>query len=177
MRRLLAVLATIALLAGATSLAERRAAGLPPYAYQALLRAEARRLEDAAQLRLAVLRPVDERLPGGRHERLQLRLRRLAELGSGFADEVLPELARVLVLRALFDRGQIDEATGLPEGSVGAFLEASLDFVIVGFVMFLVVKAYNRAQAAFEEEEEEAAPEEPSEDIVLLREIRDSLNK
>ncbi|UCG40421.1 MAG: large conductance mechanosensitive channel protein MscL [Acidimicrobiia bacterium] len=83
----------------------------------------------------------------------------------------IPDLTGVWVF------GEIDEATGLPEGSVGAFLEASLDFVIIGFVMFLVVKAYNRAQAAFEQEDEEAAPEEPSEDIVLLREIRDSLNK
>lgn len=82
----------------------------------------------------------------------------------------IPDLTGVWVF------GEIDEATGLPEGSVGAFLEATLDFVIIAFVMFLVVKAYNRARAALEKAEEEA-PAEPSEDIVLLREIRDSLNK
>ncbi len=82
----------------------------------------------------------------------------------------IPDLTGVWVF------GEIDEATGLPEGSVGAFLEATLDFAIIAFVMFLVVKAYNRARAAFEKAEEEA-PAEPSEDIVLLREIRDSLNK
>ncbi|NND83578.1 MAG: large conductance mechanosensitive channel protein MscL [Acidimicrobiia bacterium] len=82
----------------------------------------------------------------------------------------IPDLTGVWVF------GEIDEATGLPEGSVGAFLEASLDFVIVAFVMFLVVKAYNRSRAAMEEAEE-AAPEEPSEDTVLLREIRDSLSR
>ena len=83
---------------------------------------------------------------------------------------------RIAVAHGSMGEREIDEATGLPEGSVGAFLEASLDFVIIAFVMFLVVKAYNRARAAMEEAEE-AAPEEPSEDTVLLREIRDSLNK
>ena len=68
--------------------------------------------------------------------------------------------------------GNIDEATGLPAGSVGAFFGALLNFVIVGFVMFMVVRAYNKMKAA-----EEEAPEEPAEEIVLLTEIRDSLKR
>lgn len=68
--------------------------------------------------------------------------------------------------------GMIDEATGLPAGSVGAFLGSLINFVIVGFVMFMVVKAYNRMKA-----KEEEAPAEPSEDIVLLTEIRDALKR
>jgi len=68
--------------------------------------------------------------------------------------------------------GTIDEATGLPAGSVGAFLGALLNFVIVGFVMFMVVRAYNKMKAA-----EEEAPAEPGDDIVLLTEIRDSLKR
>ncbi len=72
--------------------------------------------------------------------------------------------------------GHIDEATGLKSGSVGAFVEAGLDFVIVAFVMFLVVKAYNAAMDRSRPAEDEA-PAEPAEDIVLLREIRDSLRR
>jgi len=68
--------------------------------------------------------------------------------------------------------GTIDEATGLPAGSVGAFLGALINFVIVGFVRFMVVKAYNRMKA-----KEDEAPAEPAEDIVLLTEIRDSLKR
>jgi len=68
--------------------------------------------------------------------------------------------------------GNIDEATGLAAGSVGAFIGALLNFVIVGFVMFMVVRAYNKMKAA-----EEEAPAEPSDDIVLLTEIRDSLKR
>jgi len=47
-----------------------------------------------------------------------------------------------------------------------------INFVIVGFVMFMVVRAYNKVKA-----QEEAAPAERSEDIVLLTEIRDSLKR
>jgi large conductance mechanosensitive channel len=56
---------------------------------------------------------------------------------------------------------------------IGAFLAALINFVIVAFVMFLVVKAYNRMQ----EPAEEPAPESPSEEIILLRDIRDSLSR
>ena len=68
--------------------------------------------------------------------------------------------------------GTIDEATGLAAGSVGAFLGSLLNFVIVGFVMFMVVRAYNKMKAA-----EAEAPAEPGDDIVLLTEIRDSLKR
>jgi large conductance mechanosensitive channel len=54
--------------------------------------------------------------------------------------------------------------------NVGAFLVAVLNFVIVAFVMFLVVRAYNRMR-------KEAPPAEPSEEVVLLREIRDGLSR
>jgi large conductance mechanosensitive channel len=75
-------------------------------------------------------------------------------------------------LDTLWVFGKVDEATGLPAGSVGAFIGAFLNFVIVAFVMFLVVKAYNKMKA-----KEEEAPAEPAEDTLLLREIRDSLAK
>ncbi|HEY5649868.1 MAG TPA: large conductance mechanosensitive channel protein MscL [Acidimicrobiia bacterium] len=55
-------------------------------------------------------------------------------------------------------------------GSVGAFIGAFINFVIIAFVMFLVVKAYNNMKPAVE-----AASTEDPEDVKLLREIRDSL--
>ena len=66
----------------------------------------------------------------------------------------------------------------------GAFIQAVVNFLIVAFVIFLVVKAMNKMRAAAEslkkKEEEvavEEAPAEPSEDIKLLTEIRDLLKK
>ncbi len=77
-------------------------------------------------------------------------------------------------LQNLWTFGPVDPETGTPTGSVGAFIEASINFVIVAYVMFLVVKAYNAAKARSEKEAEEVDAE-PTEEIVLLRQIRDSL--
>ena len=54
----------------------------------------------------------------------------------------------------------------------GAFLTTVIDFILVAFVMFLIIKAINSLK-----KKEEAAPTAPPEEIVLLREIRDSLKK
>jgi large conductance mechanosensitive channel len=55
----------------------------------------------------------------------------------------------------------------------GTFITTIIDFVIVAFVMFMVIKAIN----SMKKKEEAAAPAAPPEDITLLREIRDSLKK
>jgi large conductance mechanosensitive channel len=60
----------------------------------------------------------------------------------------------------------------------GLFIQAIIDFIIVALVIFIVIKGINRAQRMVEGEPEaptEAAPAEPSEEILLLREVRDSL--
>jgi large conductance mechanosensitive channel len=54
---------------------------------------------------------------------------------------------------------------------VGVFLSASINFVLVAFVLFLIVKLVNRAK----KKEEAAAPPPPPADLVLLAEIRDLL--
>jgi len=55
----------------------------------------------------------------------------------------------------------------------GAFLTAVIDFIIVAFVMFLIIKAIN----TLKKNEPEAAPPPTPEDVLLLREIRDALKK
>ena len=52
----------------------------------------------------------------------------------------------------------------------GLVLQTLLDFVLIAFVIFLFLKAYNRLRAP---EAEAATPE----DVLLLREIRDALRK
>lgn len=58
----------------------------------------------------------------------------------------------------------------------GNFISAIITFLIVAFVLFMIVKGMNKAMDAMKEEEE-AAPSEPSDEIKLLTEIRDSLSK
>ncbi|MDD4880331.1 MAG: large conductance mechanosensitive channel protein MscL [Gallionellaceae bacterium] len=67
------------------------------------------------------------------------------------------------------------EKAGAPLIKYGAFTNTMIDFVIIAFVIFMAIKGINRLKR-----EEPAAPAEPPatpEDIVLLREIRDALNK
>lgn len=52
----------------------------------------------------------------------------------------------------------------------GVFINTAIDFIIIAFAIFIVIKQIDR----FKKKEEEK-PEEISEDIVLLKEIRDSL--
>ena len=57
----------------------------------------------------------------------------------------------------------------------GVFINTVLDFLIIAFAIFLVVKAMNSAKK--QEEEAPAAPPEPSKEEVLLTEIRDALQR
>jgi len=54
----------------------------------------------------------------------------------------------------------------------GAFINTILDFLIISFSIFFIVRQINRFK-----KKEEAKPKEPSEEVKLLREIRDSLKK
>jgi len=55
----------------------------------------------------------------------------------------------------------------------GAFVTAIIDFIIVAFVMFLIIKGIN----SLKKKEPPTPPAATPEDILLLREIRDSLKK
>jgi large conductance mechanosensitive channel len=61
----------------------------------------------------------------------------------------------------------------------GSFLQAIVNFVIIAFVLFLIVRAYTKAQAKKTEPkaEEPPPPPEPSAEEKLLAEIRDLLKE
>ena len=61
---------------------------------------------------------------------------------------------------------------GIPIFAYGSFITILINFILLAFVIFQMVKIINRIRA----EEPKEAPPTP-EDIVLLREIRDSLKK
>ncbi len=58
--------------------------------------------------------------------------------------------------------------------NIGNFLQSVLDFAIIAFAIFMVIKLMNRMKR---EEKKEEAPKEPTEEVKLLTEIRDSLKK
>jgi len=61
---------------------------------------------------------------------------------------------------------------GVPVFAYGNFITIAINFVILAFIIFLMVKQMNRLK-----KEQPPAPAAPREDVVLLREIRDALRK
>jgi large conductance mechanosensitive channel len=63
-----------------------------------------------------------------------------------------------------------------PVLNYGPFIQSVVDFLLVAIAIFVFVKIINTAKAKFETENP-APPAAPSEEILLLREIRDALKR
>jgi large conductance mechanosensitive channel len=61
---------------------------------------------------------------------------------------------------------------GIPVIAWGSFLQITVNFIILALVVFLMVKQINRLRR-----EQPKAPPAPPEEVVLLREIRDTLRQ
>ncbi|MBN2459584.1 large-conductance mechanosensitive channel protein MscL [Candidatus Woesearchaeota archaeon] len=57
----------------------------------------------------------------------------------------------------------------------GMFINTIIDFIIIALAIFMVIKGMNRMKK--KEEAKPAAPPKPTEEVLLLREIRNSLKK
>lgn len=92
-------------------------------------------------------------------------------VGSLIDDVITP-----LLLKPALDAAQLkrlEELTLLGTVKYGVFLSAVINFVIIAFVLFLIVKGINASKA----KEAPAPPPGPSEEVKLLTEIRDLLRK
>ncbi len=69
------------------------------------------------------------------------------------------------------------QEAGAATVNYGVFANALIQFFIVAFVVFMLVRTVNKLKALAEKEaaEEAAAPAKPSAEVVLLTEIRDAL--
>lgn len=65
--------------------------------------------------------------------------------------------------------------SGVPVLAYGSFITVAVNFVLLAFIVFLMVKQINRLRRETPAAAAPAAP--PPEDVVLLREIRDSLRR
>jgi large conductance mechanosensitive channel len=100
-------------------------------------------------------------------------------VSSFVADVIMPPIG-VLVGGINFSNlaFTIKEAAGDVPAVVlgyGKFIQTAVDFTIIAFAIFMVIKAINSLKR--KEEEASAAPPEPSKEEVLLTEIRDLLKK
>jgi large conductance mechanosensitive channel len=76
----------------------------------------------------------------------------------------------IILKDAVIESGK--ETTPALTLGVGAAINAIVQFIIVAFFLFMVIKAMNAAK-----KKEVAAPAAPPEDVALLTEIRDLLKK
>jgi large conductance mechanosensitive channel len=110
-------------------------------------------------------------------------------IGWIIGDVDLTEMNIVLSPEVLNEAGEV--ATPAVVMAIGTFISTIIDFILVAFVVFLIVKSFNQIKAKAEEKkkaEEEAAAaaaaaaeeeKEPelSDEVKLLMEIRDLLKK
>ena len=89
---------------------------------------------------------------------------------SSLVDDVITPFLLAPALKA----AKADDLDKLAWGAVkyGKFLGAIIKFIIIAFVLFLIIKAMNSLK-----KKEVPPPAAPSEDTLLLREIRNSLKK
>ena len=90
---------------------------------------------------------------------------------SSLVDDIIMPLIGILL--GGIDFSLLTITVGDAVIAYGSFLQAIVNFIIIAFVIFLVVRSYNKMRA--EEEAAPAPPPEPSAEELLLTEIRDLL--
>jgi large conductance mechanosensitive channel len=92
---------------------------------------------------------------------------------ASLVDNIIMPIVGILMQGVKFDALMIK--VGEAEIKYGMFIGSIVDFVIVAFVIFMMVKGLNRMKK--KEAEAPAAPPAPTKDQALLTEIRDLLKK
>ncbi len=103
-------------------------------------------------------------------------------IGALLGDVQFTELKYVIKEAVMEGETVVSEAVTL---NYGTFIQTIIDFLLVAFCIFIVLRVIMKSREKLEslkkKEEQEAAAAapapEPSEEVLLLREIRDSLKK
>ena len=100
-------------------------------------------------------------------------------VSSFVADVVMPPLGMLLGKVSFADLAvtlkEATDDTAAVTLNYGKFIQTAVDFVIIAFAIFLVVKAMNALKR--KEEAAPATPSPPSAEVVLLTEIRDAIRQ
>ncbi|MBY0433331.1 MAG: large conductance mechanosensitive channel protein MscL [Cyclobacteriaceae bacterium] len=102
-------------------------------------------------------------------------------IGGAFGaivNSLINDVITPLLLKPALDAAQmskLEDLTAFGAVKYGKFIGATINFIIVAFVLFLIVKGMNASKK--KEETAPAAPAPPPADVQLLTEIRDLLKK
>ena len=99
-------------------------------------------------------------------------------IGGAFGKVItaLTESIIMPIISLILGKGGVSEMAVTIRGTlfpIGHFLQSVIDFILIAFVLFLIIKAMNKT---IRRREALAVPPTP-EEILLLREIRDGLKK
>ena len=94
-------------------------------------------------------------------------------IGSLIDDVITPLLLKPALDAA--NLSHLNELTAFGTVKYGVFLSAVINFIIVAFILFLIIKGMNAAKK--KEEAKPTVPAAPPADVQLLTEIRDLLRK
>jgi len=100
-------------------------------------------------------------------------------IGAAFStivNSLITDVLTPLLLKPALDFAQLNKLEDLTAFGVvkyGKFLAATINFIIVAFVLFLIIKGINSAKK--KKPTAPATPAPPPADVVLLTEIRDLL--
>lgn len=92
---------------------------------------------------------------------------------NSLVDHIIMPIIGVIIGGINFENLMI--TVGTAEIRYGMFIQAIVNFLLISLVIFSIIKSINQFKKKEEEKPEE--PAAPSEDIVLLTEIRDLLRK
>lgn len=105
-------------------------------------------------------------------------------IGGAFGkivNSLIDDVITPLLLKPALDAAhltKLEELTMFGTVKYGSFLAATINFVIIAFVLFLIIKGINAAKRKSEEAPAPPpAPAEPTSTDKLLMEIRDALKK
>jgi len=101
-------------------------------------------------------------------------------IGTAFGKIVSSLVANIItpfigLLMKGTDFSGLTYTVGDADVTYGVFIQSVIDFLIVALVLFMFLRVINKAKG--EKEVAPVKPVEPSEEIKLLREIRDSLKR
>ncbi len=96
-----------------------------------------------------------------------------AIINSLVNDILMPLIGMIIKTESL---AELKVIVGTAEITYGAFIAAIINFLLMALVLFIIVKAMNTIREKTKKEEEEA-PKEDSDEVKLLKEIRDALKK
>lgn len=92
---------------------------------------------------------------------------------NSLVDDIIMPIIGVIIGGINFENLMV--TVGTAEIKYGMFIQAVVNFLLIALVIFTIIKAINKFKKKEEEKPEE--PAAPSEDIILLTEIRDLLRK